>query len=117
MNLSVVRLIAILAALFMVAALFIGGSQQGAGSLFPAPWDKVVHVSYFFLLAVIMHRYVRLSLVFTIAIVLLIGAADEVHQYYVPGRTAAWDDWFADVLGAGLAILLLNLVPGKLVKK
>jgi hypothetical protein len=28
------------------------------------------------------------------------GATDEVHQLLVPGRTAAWNDLIADIIGA-----------------
>lgn len=37
----------------------------------------------------------------------LYGASDEFHQRFVPGRTAAIDDWVADVAGAGVAALLI----------
>lgn len=35
----------------------------------------------------------------------LFGASDEWHQAYVPGRSADFDDWIADVVGAGAAVL------------
>jgi VanZ family protein len=28
------------------------------------------------------------------------GATDEFHQYFVPGRSAMWQDWAIDTLGA-----------------
>ena len=36
----------------------------------------------------------------------LYGATDEIHQAFVPGRTADALDWVADTLGAGLGALL-----------
>lgn len=36
----------------------------------------------------------------------LYGATDELHQAFVPGRTADVLDWVADTLGAGLGALL-----------
>jgi hypothetical protein len=32
------------------------------------------------------------------------GATDEIHQRFVPGRTATVDDWIADAVGAAIAI-------------
>jgi VanZ family protein len=44
-------------------------------------------------------------------VVLAIGCAfggiDEVHQSFVPGRDGSGYDWIADVLGTGLAVLIL----------
>lgn len=33
------------------------------------------------------------------------GAMDELLQTFVPNRSAEWQDWFADLSGAGLALL------------
>lgn len=35
----------------------------------------------------------------------LYAAADELHQRFIPGRSASVDDWAADTLGAALGIL------------
>lgn len=42
------------------------------------------------------------------------GMTDEWHQRFVPGRTAAVDDWVADVLGAGAAVIILTALAGVL---
>lgn len=44
------------------------------------------------------------------AICIVYAASDEMHQWFVPGRTAAVDDWIADVAGSGLMIALLAIV-------
>ena len=39
-------------------------------------------------------------MVASICLVVLYGASDEVHQMFVPGRTASFDDLLADTIGA-----------------
>ncbi len=38
------------------------------------------------------------------AIAVAFGASDEWHQWFVPGRTMALDDWVADAAGAAVAV-------------
>ena len=37
------------------------------------------------------------------------AATDELHQYFIPGRVATWQDWVLDTIGAlsGIIIVLL----------
>jgi VanZ family protein len=37
------------------------------------------------------------------------GLSDEFHQRFVPGRTAALDDWGADALGAATAVVIIGV--------
>jgi VanZ family protein len=37
----------------------------------------------------------------------LYALSDELHQHFVPGRTAALADWLTDMAGAALALMLL----------
>jgi len=43
------------------------------------------------------------------AIAAAYGATDEFHQRFVPGRTAALDDWAADALGAAAAVIVIGV--------
>jgi VanZ family protein len=88
----------------MLAALFIGGSQNGAGSLFPNPWDKLAHIVFFFCFTIFLSAGFNLSIVTTVILALLIGALDEFHQILLPNRFAGVDDWLADVFGVVLAV-------------
>lgn len=36
----------------------------------------------------------------------LYGVSDEIHQYFVPGRSSDWRDWVADTLGVLAGIFL-----------
>jgi len=96
-----------LAALCMLIALFVGGAQNGAGSLFSPPWDKLAHVVFFFSLTLFMVSGFRLSVVTTTAAAILIGVLDELHQIWLPRRFPGLDDWMADVVGVALAIGLI----------
>jgi VanZ family protein len=79
--------------------------------------DKVNHFIAYFILAVLVNLtliYQRKSrLLFekapivTIIICLFYGAADELHQMLVPGRSAETLDWVADVLGTATAVSLI----------
>jgi VanZ family protein len=40
-------------------------------------------------------------------IVAIYGLSDEYHQSFVPGRTPTLMDWLVDLIGAGLALLVL----------
>jgi VanZ family protein len=52
----------------------------------------------------------------TLAVVLLYAASDELHQIFVPTRTAHVSDVFIDTAGAAFALLLLWLA-GKSFKR
>ncbi|HEK85831.1 MAG: VanZ family protein [Candidatus Saccharicenans sp.] len=36
----------------------------------------------------------------------LIGATDELHQKFVPGRQCDWKDWLADLIGVGVGLIV-----------
>jgi VanZ family protein len=83
----------------------------------PGPFsDKHFHFASFALLTTLLVRALasarirdvtgRIALV-AIGLATLYGATDEVHQIFVPGRTAAFDDLAADALGAVTAAGLL----------
>ena len=82
--------------------------------------DKIEHFSAFFILSVLLN----LALIFqrksyflfkyaalvTIIISLSYGAIDELHQIFIPGRSADIRDWLADSTGVILGVFVLNLV-------
>lgn len=84
------RWIAFGAVLSMLVALFVGGAQPFAVGLFPAPWDKLAHASFFFVFAFLLFRYVSLPIALVFALAMFVGAADEIHQSFLPGRVAGW---------------------------
>jgi len=111
------RSIAIALVLFMLAALFIGGAQPIAVGLFPAPWDKLAHATFFFVLAILLSSFIGLRITLAIMLTLLVGAADEIHQIFLLGRQAGLDDWLADAMGACLGLFLIKWIRSELVLK
>ena len=102
------RYVAGILILLMLAALFVGGAQPQAAGLIPAPWDKLAHVIFFFVFAWLLARVMSLPIALVITLSLLVGATDEIYQSFLPGRVAGWDDWLADVVGAGLGVVRLG---------
>lgn len=92
--------------------LWVGGAQPVAVGLVATPWDKVVHATVFALLAGAIGYVSGLSgwRVVALAFVgaLTVGALDEWHQAYLPGRSAGWDDLAADALGAALGATVMH---------
>ena len=75
----------------------------------PGGADKPWHALGYLGLTVVVVRAIagglrrRISprvLVLSMCVVVLYGASDELHQMFVPGRTASFDDLLADALGA-----------------
>lgn len=91
--------------ILMLLALFVGGAQPLAVGLFPPPWDKLAHATFFFTFAFVLKRFVGLPTAIVLTLTLLVGAADEFHQTFLPGRVAGVDDWIADAVGASLALM------------
>jgi VanZ family protein len=46
-----------------------------------------------------------------LAFVALVGAVDEIHQYWIPGRSMDFFDWFADASGGGIGALFSAFLP------
>lgn len=103
-----------LLALGILVGLFVLGSQPVAVNLIPPPWDKLAHGGIFALLAcgigVASGLHGRRRLLFAVSAAVLIGAVDEWHQMYLPGRQASWIDLAADVVGsmAGAVLLVIT---------
>jgi len=99
------RSIAVILVVLMLVGLFVGGALPIAVGLIPAPWDKMAHAAFFFVFSLLLARWVSLPVALVIMLALLVGAADEIHQLFLPGRQAGWDDWLADAVGTGLVLL------------
>ena len=82
--------------------------------LFEKLGDKLLHVIEYAVLAILCYRAFRraaglhaaeYAVALAIVTASLYGATDEVHQAFVPFRTATWLDWLADSVGAVIGAL------------
>ena len=113
-----VRIAAAITFLIAGTGLFILGAQPIAVGLFSPPWDKLVHIGTFASIGcaagVASGSQGWLRVAYCIAGALAMGAADELHQVYLPGRSASWTDLLADAVGgmAGAALLHFTRASG-----
>ena len=102
-----------LTVLVPVALLWLGPKVMHKG-LIPVPWDKLLHLLTFALLALAVGLASRLrgawAVLLAFAGAVLVGALDEWLQTGQPNRTADWADFAANVTGAALGCLALVLL-------
>lgn len=84
--------------------------------LFPHQ-DKVHHMGAYFIMGVLawlcFRAYLSKPWLLSLCSILfcsLYGISDEWHQSFVPGRSADVLDWVADTVGATLALVLIQLM-------
>jgi VanZ family protein len=79
------------------------------GADLPRGSDKAAHLLEYGILGFLAARALLLSrprgslpgaILLGTVLAVLFGASDEIHQIFVPGRTAEWADLVADLLGA-----------------
>jgi hypothetical protein len=103
------RFVCLAGAVFLVTCLFWLGAKPIAVGLFPAPLEKVAHFATFGLLASMLWLSILRGRPFlVIALASLVGAADEFHQVFLPGRSAGLDDLAADIFAALVITSLLE---------
>lgn len=108
-------------AIAWAAAIFI----QSSFSEIPAPelgfdWqDKIYHAIEYAMLGFLQHRafffqknqfFKSYAGILTWLLGSLYAISDEIHQYFVPGRSADIGDALADVAGISIILLLLGLI-------
>ncbi len=108
--------LAYIAAIFYVSSL----SHPPTPLTFPNA-DKLEHLCEYGLLGLLLGRAVRFSLapysvlasvVMTVSFVMLVGAADEYFQSFVPGRESDPMDWLTDSTAGVLSQVVLARVWG-----
>ncbi len=71
--------------------------------------DTIGHFIGFFVLAWLVHSLIKLTLVETLITLSFYGALSELGQYYLGFRNGEFSDFFADIAGISLFILLKSL--------
>lgn len=87
----------------------------------PRNSDKLIHFAEYGVLAALwifaLRGRTRHAALWAAAIASLYGVTDELHQLYVPHRSASVYDWVADTLGAGLLAAFVVLAGRKKTKE
>jgi VanZ family protein len=85
-------------------------------------FDKVLHFVAYALLGVLFLRAfktsriknnVKLMLILSILLSSLYGISDEIHQYFVPYRSAELMDVLVDILGGLMGVYIYQAITGK----
>lgn len=95
-------------ALLWAAAIFWASSQPRLVELpWVLGWDKLHHcTAYAVGGAALAHALRGRAPWAAVALGMLYGASDELHQWFVPGRQADWRDVVADAVGAVAGVFL-----------
>ncbi len=86
--------------------------------------DKVNHFGAYGLLSVLLYLNLyfqdkievlnKFPATFTVLIASIYGMVDEIHQMFVPGRSAEFLDWLADFSGSLVAVLIARYLIGRI---
>jgi VanZ family protein len=99
--------LALLSALVLLSLFIWGGNHPEAAGLIPPPWDKLVHLAWFAVLAGLLHVGLGLRRgLWVVAFCVGVGLWDEWRQLSLPGRSAGWDDLLFDALGIAVGVML-----------
>lgn len=98
--------------------MFIGTSIPGRALPALGAGDKIKHFGAFFGLSILLSITMKIqdkytflknhTYIATIVILALYGVIDELHQSLIPGRSTDVLDWFADMIGTILGLLVIR---------
>jgi VanZ family protein len=96
------------------------GSSLPGGTVALPPFalaDKVAHAGEFFVLTLLVLRALPVGGAtrarWWLVALVGYGGLDEVHQLWIPGRSAELTDWAADAAGVLLAAIIIGLVRAR----
>ena len=95
----------------MAAFVLFGVYRIGQINLLPSWFHTIEHFFYYGVMAVLLaHGVGKRFLWIALLAVPLVGALDEWHQLYVPGRNASAFDWAVDVFASLVGIYWYSLI-------
>src|SRR5947209_3138874 len=93
----------------MSVIFYLSSQSQPLPALTEHVWDKILHTIEYAGLGLLLFRAISgegvataPALTAAIAVVALYGASDEIHQYFVPLRSADVRDWLVDIFGGSV---------------
>ena len=81
--------------------------------------DKLMHAAAYAVLGLLLYRALNAMdkripparlIVLSIFLTALYGASDEIHQYFVPSRSAEFLDFAADAIGGGVGVIAAMVI-------
>lgn len=75
---------------------------------------KLAHFSLFLLLELLLYIGIKMVVIkfpglYSILILIIYAISDEVHQYFIPGRSCEIRDMFIDICGGLCALIIIKL--------
>ena len=75
---------------------------------------KLAHFSLFFVLEMILYTGLKIYMVrnpglYSILVVSIYAISDEIHQYFVPGRSCELRDMMIDICGGICALIIIKM--------
>ena len=105
------RTASIAGAVLMAAIILFGAHMIAHINRVPSWFHTIEHFFYYGVMAVLLaHGIGRRFFLFALLAVPLVGALDEWHQLYVPGRNASAIDWAVDVFASLVGIYWYSLI-------
>ncbi|MEW5908295.1 MAG: VanZ family protein [Thermodesulfobacteriota bacterium] len=102
---------------FLYCLMIFSFSSRPAPSQIPVfPYsDKIVHLLIYMIMGILFYRafrrekdQTRTAIELAVSASILYGISDEIHQSFVPGRTAELSDVLADAFGSFFGVLLFH---------
>jgi len=117
-----------LPAIVIAVGIFIASHQSKIEipEIVPEFNDKLLHALAYLIFGITIilalkknHPQITRAKCFTLLLLIggLYGMSDEIHQHFIPGRTADVYDWFADVTGILLSYIVFIPVEKYLFRK